>query len=450
MNTRELALDMLMEQDQGKEYSSVLLREVLGKYDYLDSQEKSFLKRLTEGTVERRITLDYVLNRYSKTPVQKMKPLIRSLLRLSVYQLLYMDAIPDSAVCNEAVKLAEKRHFFALKGFVNGVLRTIAREKEHIVWPDAATAPMQALSVETSMPEQVLQLWKQDYGWEKTAQMARALLTVRPVCVRMEESLTKQERQSLLQQWKHDGVQAVSSPYDASAFYLEGLEGMTHLSGFAEGQVTVQDVSSMLVGRCANLKKDDFVLDVCGAPGGKAMHAAAILNRFGGGTVETRDVSAYKTDLIRENAERMHLTNLQVRVFDACETDESMIGKADVLYLDVPCSGLGIIGHKRDIKYRMNDAAMQELKTLQQRIITTCLPYVKQGGRVIYSTCTIHRAENEDMAAWMQQEFGLQAESLDPCLPVCLQNEETARGMLQLFPGEQDCDGFFIAGFRKQ
>jgi 16S rRNA (cytosine967-C5)-methyltransferase len=166
--------------------------------------------------------------------------------------------------------------------------------------------------------------------------------------------------------------------------------------------------------------------------------------------VEARDVSDYKVQLILENASRMHLTNLQAAVQDACETDPDMLGRADVLLLDVPCSGLGIMGHKRDIKYRINRENLDTLQELQHSIVSTCLPYVKQGGTVIYSTCTIRQEENEEMAQWISEMPGLERQSLDAFLPECLHSEETGRGMLQLFPGEHDCDGFFLARFIKK
>lgn len=447
INARSLVLDILKEVDKDEEYSNILITQVLDKYDYLEMQDKAFIKRLTEGTIERQITLDYVLNQFSKTQVEKMKPLIRCLLRMSVYQLLYMDAIPDSAVCNEAVKLAQKRHFSSLKGFVNGVLRNIARQKEQIIWPNMDSDWKLALSVETSMPEYILEVWEGEYGKEKTVQMAKALLEVRPVCVRVDEGLGQEQKEEILQKWKKAGIYYRES-YMPYAFYCSNIEGIRNLPGFLEGQVTVQDVSSMLVAECAGIKEGDYVLDVCAAPGGKSMHAACKTGEKG--SVDARDISEYKISLIQENADRMKLSQIHTKIWDAAIEDESLQEKADVLFLDVPCSGLGIIGHKRDIKYHITEENFETLQELQRKIVSASIPYVKKGGVVMYSTCTIHRKENEDMAGWIEENFPLKLESLDPFLPTTLQSDETREGMLQLYPGEHDCDGFFVARFIKE
>ena len=176
INTRALVLDILLEMEKGQEYGSLLLKNVLDKYDYLESRDKAFIKRLTEGVTERRIQLDYVLGRFSKTPPAKCKPLIRNLLRMGAYQILFMDNVPDSAACNEAVKLAEKRHFQQLKGFVNGVLRSLSREKEKLVWPDKKKEPVLWLSVMYSMPEWIVRMWLADYGPETTEKILAGLL----------------------------------------------------------------------------------------------------------------------------------------------------------------------------------------------------------------------------------------------------------------------------------
>jgi len=448
INARAVVLDILMETEKGNEYSNILIRQVLDKYDYLEIQDKAFIKRLAEGTVERQITLDYVLNQFSKTPVDKMKTLIRCLLRMSVYQILYMDAVPDSAVCNEAVKLAEKRHFGSLKGFVNGVLRNISRSREQIRWPEESVDWKAALSVRTSMPLTILNIWETEYGKELTSLMAEASLDVKPVCIRMDERLSAKEQEVLLDAWTQKGIRVKQSEYLPYAYFCEALEGVPKIPGFKEGKITVQDVSSMLVTECAAIKEGDFVIDVCAAPGGKSLHAASHTGMSG--TVESRDLTEYKVKMICDNADRMHLPNIHTTIWDATLPDESMKEKADVLLLDVPCSGLGIIGHKRDIKYHVTEENLLQLQDLQKEIAAVCCDYVRKGGTVLYSTCTIHQEENEKMALWMAENLNLEFDSLDPYLPRQLISEQTAQGMLQLFPGKHDCDGFFLARFQKK
>lgn len=447
-NTREIILDGLLELEREEGFSNVLVRGMLQKYDYLPVQEKAFIKRVTEGTVERRIELDYILNQFSSVPVPKMKPLIRQLMRMSVYQLLYMDAVPDSAACNEAVRLAQKRHFQSLKGFVNGVLRSIARSKDRIVYPDKEKDWMRGVSVRYSMPEFLVGLWEKDYGREQTERMCASLLSVKPVSLRISEALSFEEQEELTEVWRRRGIACERDPYLPYAWRCQNLEGLHKLPGFSEGLMAVQDVSSMLVMECAGIKEGDLVLDTCAAPGGKSLHASLKAGKTG--QVEARDLSEDKAALIRENAERMKARNLHVKVWDARVFDAEAEGKADVLYLDLPCSGLGIIGKKRDIKYHVTKESLAELAVLQREIIEACWRYVKPGGVIMYSTCTVHRAENEEQVQWMCREFPLVTEDLNPYLPEGLKCKEAESGMLQLVPGVHECDGFFLARLRRK
>ena len=447
-NTREIILEGLLELEKEDVFSNVLIRQILEKYDYLPLQDKAFIKRVTEGTVERRIELDYMINRFSSVPVPKMKPLIRQLMRMSVYQLLYMDGVPDSAVCNEAVRLAQKRHFQSLKGFVNGVLRSIARNKEKVDYPDAEADWRRAVSVRYSMPECIVALWENDYGRERTETMCAALLETTPVSLRMSEQLSKEEQDKLAQSWRGSGIACERHPYLPYAWRCKNVEGLSRLPGFREGLVTVQDVSSMLVTECAGIKEGDFVVDVCAAPGGKSLHAACKLRESG--QVEARDLSERKAELIREAVRRTKSENVSVKVWDARVPDPGAEGKADVLYLDLPCSGLGVLGKKRDIKYRVTEESLKELVDLQREIIAACWRYVKPDGVILYSTCTVHAAENEGQVRWMCGEFPLLPESLNPYLPEALRCAEADGGTLQLVPGVHDCDGFFLARLRRR
>lgn len=447
-NTREIILDMLMEINAGKEYSHKVIGQVLEKYNYMDGQDKAFMKRVTEGTIERQIQLDYILNAFSNVPVNKMKPLIRNLLRMSVYQLLFMESIPDSAVCNEAVKLAGKRKFHTLKGFVNGVLRNIARNKNNIRYPDKAKEPVKALSVVYSCPEWLVEMWLADYGTESCEKILKGLLEIHPVTIRMEETMTAGEKEEVLLQLKQKVKQVEAHPYLPYAYTLKGVEGLANVPAFAQGKITVQDISSMLAVEAAGIKPGDFVLDVCAAPGGKSLHAATKTGI--NGMVEARDVSERKTDLIEENISRMQKKQVVTKVQDAAVLDESMINKADVVLADVPCSGLGILGKKRDIKYRVSKESLESICGLQREIVDTVWQYVKPGGTLLYSTCTIHRAENQDMVSYITENYPFEAESLNAYLPKELWSETTEKGFLQLLPGIQKSDGFFIARLKRK
>ena len=431
VDIRELILDMLLEIEKEKTYSHILMRNVLDKYDYLTAQEKAFMKRVTEGTLERKIQIDYILDSYSKTPVKKMKPLIRNLLRMSVYQIFFMDGVPDSAVCNEAVKLAAKRSFQSLKGFINGVLRTIVRQKGQIAYPDKEKDSVKYLSVFYSMPEHLIVMWKEIYGKERTEAMLKAMLEIRPVTIRLKEEIGAKARKELFDKLDALGVAVKKHPLLSYAYELEHVDGVRALPGFAEGLFTVQDVSSMLCVEWAGIKEGDFVIDVCAAPGGKATHAAEKLN--GSGKVLARDLTEDKVALIEENILRQRLSNIEAEAYDASFFDDSLKEMADVVIADLPCSGLGIIGKKRDIKYNITKEALVELPLLQKKILSTIWQYVKPGGTLMYSTCTIHQEENEKIVNWFSKEYPF----------------ELIR-MQQLLPGEDATDGFFIAEFKRR
>lgn len=446
-NVRELALDMLMEVLEKGKYSHLVIRSVLEKYNYIDVRDKAFIKRVVEGTLEQLIRIDYVLDQFSKVPVRKMKPLIRTLMRLSVYQLLFMDQVPDGAVCNEAVKLAGKRGFKGLSGFVNGVLRNIARNRENIRYPDRSADRAKALSVRYSMPEWLIGFWDQAYGEERTEEIVKGLLAEHPVTVRMRAGLSKEKLEEWIQDLSERKIQVQSHGYHAQAFTLRGTEGIQNLPGYGDGLFMVQDVSSMLAVEAAGpyLFQEDkelCVVDVCAAPGGKSLHMAEKIS--GRGTVLSRDLTENKVSLIRDNIDRMGISNVTVRVWDALVFDENLLEKADVVLADLPCSGLGVMGKKRDIKYRITRKAMEELADLQRRILDVVWKYVKPGGILIYSTCTINPEENEQMADWFVQNHPFEFQSLSPYLPDPLK-EQGAGGTLQFFPGIQESDGFFIA-----
>ncbi|MDE7178524.1 MAG: 16S rRNA (cytosine(967)-C(5))-methyltransferase RsmB [Lachnospiraceae bacterium] len=447
MNGREAVLDILLELAGQTEYSNVLIAAVLDKFDYLDSREKAFIKRVSEGCIERRIQIDHVLDQYSKTPVIKMKPLIRELLRMSVYQLLFMEHIPDAAVCNEAVKLAKKRGFKSLQGYVNGVLRNIARGRGEIVYPDREKEPDAWLSVRYSMPLWLVVHFRETYGTDACEKILAASLERQPVSLRLKEGISAEERSRLFAAWEAAGVTVRQHPYHPCAVTVQGAAGIRKLAGYDEGLFAVQDVSSILAVEAAGISPGDTVIDVCAAPGGKALFAAQKLEKSG--EVIACDVSDFKTDKIEENRRRLGVENVSVLVQDARSRNESLVGRADVLMADVPCSGLGVIGHKQDIKYRVTRESLEEILVLQKDIITNVIDYIKPGGTLLYSTCTLNPGENEEMVEWICQNFGLERVSMAGQLPDALKVEAES-GMLQLLPGIHETDGFFMAKLLKK
>lgn len=428
INTREIVLDCLLEILEKKQYSHYVIKQVLDKYGYLDKKERSFIKRVTEGCIERCIELDYILDSFSKVPAKKMKPLIRNLMRMSVYQIFYMDGTPDSAVCNEAVKLAGKRGFSSLKGFVNGVLRNIARNKDAVAYPDKEKDLTAYLSVTYSMPQWIVTLWTERFGTEKAQQILQGLLTERPVTVRVEESLDREKKEQLLKEMEEAGI-AYTQVKDLSyAYELQNVDRVEMLPGFAEGLLMVQDAGSMAIIEAAEIQKNQNIIDVCGAPGGKAIHAAGKMQNTGFVTV--RDISERKVGIMEGNIVRSGYTNMKAEVFDATVLDENNIEKADVVIADLPCSGLGVIGRKADIKYRVQPEDITSIATLQREILSVVWQYVKPGGKLVYSTCTLTEEENEQNASWFEQQYPF---------------EKVKERML--IPGVDGTDGFYMAVF---
>ena len=451
INVRQLVMEMLLSVTKDGEYSHIVIRDVQNKYNYLGTQEKAFMKRLFEGTLERMIELDYCIDQFSKVKVNKMKPVIRTIMRMGAYQILYMNSVPDSAACNEAVKLAQKKGFRTLKGFVNGVLRNLSREKENIAYPSQEKNFTAYASIKYSMPEWIVKLWEEQFGKAVTLQILEGLLKEHPVTLRMrtqEQGAISRLQDALVKQ----GGTIKQHPYIDYAYMLEKTDDMSELPGYESGAFVVQDVSSMLAVEAIGIPKGSRVLDICAAPGGKSMLAADILNRqsVGSGSVEARDISEYKVAFMQENFDRCGLTNVKAVVWDALEPDESFVGQADVVIADVPCSGLGIIGKKRDIKYKMTPEAVADIVKLEEDILRRAVSYVKPGGRMLFSTCTINKQENEAHAKWLQEELGMIPVSLDDTLPAQLHSDTTKKGYLQLLPEIHETDGFFISVFRKE
>lgn len=428
VNERELALDILLLVTRDGVHCHLAIGQVLEKYQYLEKKSRAFISRLTQGTIERMIELDYVLDCYSKTPVKKMKPVIRCILRSGVYQLLYMDGVPASAACNEAVRLAGKRGFSGLRGFVNGVLRAISRAREAgaIIYPDEKKEPVRYLSVRGSIPQWLVQQWIDSYGYAAAKSMCEASLMERPTAVRVNTG--KCPVQKLREELAAAGVRAEPVEDCADALLLSGYDYLGSLPAFARGDFYVQDLSSMQVAQAAQVQPGWHVIDVCAAPGGKAIHVAQLLG--GSGHVEARDLTDYKVDLILDNIDRCQVENMSAKVWDATVRDESAVGTADLVIADLPCSGLGVLHSKPDIKYNMSPEQMGELAALQRKILAVVADYVKPGGRLVYSTCTVNRAENEDNAAWFA------AHRLD----------FTKKSERQIFPDHRQ-DGFYIAVF---
>lgn len=444
INEREIVLEVLLEITEHGMYSHIVLRDVLSKYQYLEKKERSFITRVTEGTLEHMLEMDYILDQFSKVKIKKMKPVIRNIMRSAVYQMKYMDSVPVSAACNEAVKLAVRKGFGNLRGFVNGVLRNVARNLDQIEYP---AEPMQRLSIQYSMPEWILDLWLKKYDINIVEQMLHAFLKETPLTIRCNLHTVSPEQ--LKEHLEAEGVTVKEHPYLNYAFYIAGYDYLGDLESFQNGEFSVQDISSMLVSELADPKQGDYVIDVCAAPGGKSLHIAEKLN--GSGHVEARDLTEYKVGLIQDNILRTGLDNVEALQQDALVFDENSVKKADIVLADLPCSGLGVFAKKTDLKYKATKEGADSLAKMQREILKNVQAYVKDGGKLVYSTCTINPAENMDNVHWFLEQYP-EFELMDIHGLLCeeLQKDVEENGCIQLLPGVHQSDGFFLACMKKR
>jgi len=445
VSLREIILGVLLEILEEEKYSHIVLRDVLEKYQYLEKRDRAFISRVTEGTLENLIQLDYIIERFSKVKIENMKPVIRTILRMSVFQLKYMDSVPDSAACNEGVKLAQRKGFYRLSGFINGVLRSVTRNLDKVEYPDVKQQPIPYLSITYSMPEWILKDWLELYGFETVELICQETHRKKMTPIRC--NLNRASKQEIMDSLKEQGILVEPVSYLDYALEIGDYNYMKAINAFKKGWFQVQDISSMLVSEIASPKWGDYCIDVCAAPGGKSLHLADKLK--GSGHVEARDVSDYKVRLMHENIERIGLINMTAVSADATVFYPASVEKADILIADVPCSGLGVIGKKQDIKYKMTPAKRTEIVKLQRKILDTVYSYVKKGGTLIYSTCTIGAEENQFNVKWFLENYPFRLESIDPYICEELQSKTTQAGYLQLIPGIHKTDGFFIARFKR-
>ena len=439
---REQIVDLLIEVEKEQSYAQLSLKNAL---EDLDVRDKALATEIFYGTLKYQIQLDYWINQYSKTPVKKMKPLIRNLLRMSVYQMIYLDKIPASAIINEAVKIAKKRKFQGLSGFVNGLLRNMEREKENLSFPNPKQSLSYAYSIEYAIPEWMIKMWLEQYSKEEVASICKALNKRAEVCGRCNS--LKGNKEELMATLKAEGIEVESGRLLEEAFYVRKLDKLQNLASFKVGAWTVQDESAMLVAHVVNPQKGDTVLDMCSAPGGKSVHMAALMENKG--NIISCDIHPHKLELIEKTAKRLGVTIISPTLQDGTVLNEQFIEKFDKVLLDAPCSGLGIMKRKPDIRHNKTREDLEDIASIQRAIVKNAVRYVKPGGRLVYSTCTISYKENEKMAHEIAEQYGLELENIVDTIPECLKDAVKEKGMIQILPQMADTDGFFIASFRK-
>ncbi len=459
MNARELVWDMLAEVNERCALSHEVHASAMAEHDP-QGAERALVTQLFNGTLERQLTIDTVLARQTGREIGKIKPKIRNLLRMSVYQMLFLQRVPAAVACNEAVSLAKKRGLAGLSGFVNGTLRGLDRaitaqggQQEYLKAAAQGMEETERLEFLYSAPKWMIELWRKDFPKTDIEAILKASLTENGINIRVNRSRCAMEE--LVAELSREGAKTEPGVLD-NCLRLTGSGNPAALASYRDGLFSVQDTSAVLAGNLLPLAPGMNVLDLCAAPGGKTVHAAdelAALSGDGAFDVESRDVSESKLPMIREQLERVRLDHVHCAASDASVYDPSLEAWADVVIADVPCSGLGVIGRKADIKYKTKPEDIAALAAIQRAIVRQAVRYVKPGGYLSYSTCTIARAENEDLAAFIES-LGMTPVDLSEKLPAEIRESCERQGGLdgigvQIFPEPEKWDGFYIAGFRK-
>jgi len=414
-NEREAAVNILMEIEREHGYSGIVLSRNLDKADDLDARGRGFITEVVNGCMRNLIWIDYIIDRFSKVPTDKMEPFIRHLTRSAVYQLKFMDKIPISAAVNEAVKQARKRGFNGLCGYVNAVLRNISRSETPL--PNIAEGLDKFLSVRYSFPPWITKYYIDHYGPEKAESICKA--AVKPQSVHICVNTNRIARDELL-----DLIDA--EPTCENGAFLVKSSDITTLKPFRDGLFHVMDESSMKAVEALAPRPGEAIMDLCAAPGGKSFYCAYLMKNRG--RIHAWDIHPHKVNLINNSAMRLGIDILTADAADARIFNKAFESAADRVLIDAPCTGLGAAAKKPDLKYSRSQSDIETLAQIQRDILSAGCRYVKPDGVLVYSTCTLTREENQDNASWFISRY-----------PFVLESETL------LLPGRSD--GFYIAKF---
>ena len=440
-NARERAVDSLMEINEKGRLLSEALEKEYNRLKPLKGEDRALYTRLLEGTLQEMVYIDYCIEQVSSLKIKRMKPYIRNVLRVSSYQLLFMDRVPGYAAVNEAVKLVKRRGMAGLCSFVNGVLRTISDEDFNVTLPDAASDPVGFLSVTYSMPRWIVRMWNDYMGFAVCENMLKSI-SASDVPVYLWTNERKIKPDKLFEALKKAGVKVEKSKDFPGAMYASNLGDIRKLEAYQKGYFYIQNKSCGIAVRDAlevagaylyNSEKPMKMLDVCAAPGGKSLYAANLLGERV--RIEARDITERKKQKLDENIARMGYGKIiNTSLKDALVLNEDDIGKYDLVFVDAPCSGLGVTGRKPDIRHRVSPDDIEFLAGTQKDMLSVCSKYTVPGGYLVYSTCTVNHFENSDNAKWA-------AENLDLEL---LAEREIVPDM-----SDSGMDGFYYAIFRR-
>ncbi|MGB3259377.1 16S rRNA (cytosine(967)-C(5))-methyltransferase RsmB [Paenisporosarcina sp.] len=439
-NVRDAALSILMAIEKNQAYSNLLLHQTIEKYD-IEPKDRGLLTEITYGTLQHKMTLDYYLQPFIKG---KLDDWVRQLLRLSLYQIHYLDRIPNHAAVNEAVEIAKKRSHKGTAGLVNGILRGILRQGVRST--EEIADPLERLSIEASHPLWLIERWVKQFGFEQAQTMAFENNIPPAHTVRV--NTTRISVEEAIDMLLDEGIVAHQSEVIPECLHIEKGQ-VAKTKAYQYGAVSIQDESSMIPTYALQIEPGQRVLDMCAAPGGKSMHIAEKLNSQG--SLVSVDLHPHKVKLIADQATRLGFNNIETRTWDSRElTNEYDEQSFDRILVDAPCSGLGVIRRKPDIKYTKKQEDFASLHNIQIRLLDEAYKLIKPNGLIVYSTCTIDEVENNGtVQAFLANHEDMMLEKLDNVLPEAY-HHLTSNGMIHIFPQDFNSDGFFVAAFRKK
>lgn len=441
ISAREAALKALYRIDVEEAYSNLILDETLNRIN-VNEIDKPLITEIVYGVVSRKLSLDYIINKNSKVKSNKISPWIRNILRMGIYQILYLTKIPASAAVNESVKLARKYGHHASAGFVNAILRKVTGLGEGIFETENMN-DVKRISILHSHPEWVVRRWVGQYGVEFTQDLCRVNNERPKIAIRVNTLIASKEE--LIEAFNEKGIKVSESKISKNGLIFQQGNPINEL--FQKGLYTVQDEAAMLVSEVLDPKPGETVADVCSAPGGKTTHIAQLMENRG--KIYAWDIHRHRVELVEKAAKRLGVEIIETRMQDAAQLNETLIGKCDKVLVDAPCSGLGVIRRKPEIKWTRTEEDLGTLAGLQRKILAAASNYLKNGGRMVYSTCTLNEDENEKVIEeFISKNKNFEIEAVEKKKYDILSNKE-ASGYLNLYPNIHGTDGFFIAALRK-